>query len=190
VAYDLALNPDVQQKLFKEIAATNEELGGKNLNYDALQKMKYLDMVISEGLRKWPPAPAIDRFCVKEYKLKLDDRAEFTIEKGKYCWLPIYALQHDPKYWPNPEKFDPERFSDENKHNINAGAYIPFGVGPRNCIGSRFALMESKAVLYYMLLNFSFDATAKTEIPLIFSKTFFAFQAKNGVHLKFSPRVE
>jgi cytochrome P450 family 9 len=108
VAYELALNQEVQRKLFKEIEATKRELGGENLTYDALQKMEYLDMVVSEGLRKWPPAPVGDRFCVKDYKLKLDDKAEFTIEKGKYCWLPIYALHNDPKYWPNPEKFDPE----------------------------------------------------------------------------------
>lgn len=57
------------------------------------------------------------------------------MKPGEGLWLPIYAIHRDPQYYPNPKKFDPERFSDENKGNINPLAYLPFGVGPRNCIG-------------------------------------------------------
>lgn len=133
-SHGIVANPDIQQKLYEEIAEMNEQLGGKRITYEALQKMKYLDQVVSETLRKNPGAPQIDRNCNKDY-IYDDGTLRFKIEKGSNVLIPIYGLHHDPKYWSDPEKFDPERFSDENKHKIVQGAYIPFGVGPRNCIG-------------------------------------------------------
>jgi cytochrome P450 family 9 len=186
-AYELAVNPEVQQKLFQEIQTTNAELAGGNLTYNAVQKMKYLDMVISEALRKWPPAPITDRCCVKDYTLNYE-QYNFTIKKGQFFWIPIYALHRDPKYWKNPEKFEPERFSDENKSTINMGTYLPFGTGPRNCIGSRFALMEAKTVLYYMILNFSFEVTAKTQIPLKLARLPFGIKPEKEIYLVLNPR--
>lgn len=134
-AHELAVNADVQDKLYAEIRETNAKLDGKKLTYDELQKMKYMDMVVTEGLRYWPPAGMTDRLCVKDYEYN-DGEMKFKIEKGLSFWIPIYGLHHDPKYFPNPGKFDPERFSDENKANIVPGTYVPFGVGPRNCIGT------------------------------------------------------
>lgn len=134
LGYELAVNLDIQQKLYEEIREMNKVLEGKILNYDLLQKMQYMDMVISETLRKWPPAGLTDRVCVKDY-LYDDGTFKFTIEKGRAFWIPIYSLHHDPNYFPNPDKFDPERFGDENKNNIQPGTYAPFGIGPRNCIG-------------------------------------------------------
>lgn len=110
-----------------------------------------------------------DRTCVKDYVYD-DGERKFTIEKGSNIIFPIYGLHHDPKYYPDPDKFDPERFGDENKQNIQPGAYVPFGLGPRNCIGSRFALMELKGILYYLLLNFSFERNDDTQIPLKMKK--------------------
>lgn len=138
LAYEIAVNKDVEQKLYAEIEDINRQLNGQPLGYDTLQSMKYLDMVVSEALRKWAPSPVTDRICVKDYVYKDSDGLKFKIMKGDSCWIPTYGLHHDPKYFPNPRKFDPERFSDENKHNINMGAYQPFGSGPRNCIGKLF----------------------------------------------------
>lgn len=134
-AHELAVNADVQDKLYAEILETNAKLDGKKLTYDELQKMKYMDMVVTEGLRYWPPAGMTDRVCVKDYEYN-DGEMHFKIGKGLAFWIPIYGLHHDPKYFPNPGKFDPERFSEENKANIIPGTYVPFGVGPRNCIGT------------------------------------------------------
>jgi cytochrome P450 family 9 len=187
VAYELALNTEIQTKLYEEIQATNDELNGQNLSYEALQKMKYMDQVISEGLRKWPPAVVTDRVCTKEYTMNLDGQ-DIQFEKGRIVWIPIYALHHDPNNFSNPGKFDPERFSDQNKHKIRNDTYMPFGVGPRNCIGSRFALMESKAVLYYLLLNFALEPNKDTQIPLKINKSVFGFSSEKGVHLDFVPR--
>ena len=133
-AYELATNKDIEEKLYAEIVEMEQSLGGKPLGYDDLQKMKYMDMFTTEILRMWPPAMSTDRRCAKNYELKMDDKS-FTIEKGTTVWIPIYGLHHDPKYFKNPEQCDPERFSDENKNNVVAGTYLPFGIGPRNCIG-------------------------------------------------------
>lgn len=135
VFYELVVNPEIQQKLYEEIVSCNEQLGGKRINYDALQKMKYLDQVISETLRKWPPLTLLDRTCVKDYEYDDENKLHLKMDKGTVVRLTLYGIHHDPKYFPEPERFDPDRFSDANKDNIQPGTYIPFGVGPRNCIG-------------------------------------------------------
>ncbi|XP_037029354.1 cytochrome P450 9e2-like [Bradysia coprophila] len=147
--------------------------------------MKYLDQVINETLRKWPSVLATDRVCVKDYVYD-DGQLNFKIEKGSVVTFSIFELHHNPIYYPNPDKFDPDRFSDENKHNITPGTFAAFGQGPRNCIGSRFALMEIKVILYTLLLNFTFEANEKTQIPIKLRKIELA--AKHGVHLELKPR--
>lgn len=133
-AYELVCNPDIQQKLYEEIAEVDNDLDGKRISYDAIQKMKYLDQVINETLRKWPSVVATDRVCVKDYDYD-DGRLNFKMEKGSVVTFSIFEMHHNPSHYPNPDKFDPERFSDENKHNIIPGTLAPFGLGPRNCIG-------------------------------------------------------
>lgn len=89
--------------------------------------MKYLDQVISEGLRKWPLALFTERRCTKDHELELEGR-KILIEKGKQIWIPIYSIHHDSKIYGNPENFDPERFSEQNKYKIQPGLFIPFGL--------------------------------------------------------------
>lgn len=143
------------------------------------------------------------RLCVKDYEFEYDD-VKFTMEKGKNFYIPISAIHTDERYYPNPEKFDPERFSDENRGSIDPDTYIPFGafsndkilyskilvsgIGPRNCIGSRFALMEIKTIIYYLLLNFNFEVTKKTQIPIKLSKNPVQLQTEKGVHVGLQPR--
>lgn len=129
-----------------------------------------------------------DRVCVKDYDVNVDGKT-FTIEKDKVIMIPVFAFHRDPKYFPNPMKFDPERFSDENKHNIDPDTYLPFGIGPRNCIGSRFALMELKTIFYYLLKNFRFEVTAKTQIPLEFAKIPVGVKSEKGIWVGLKPRV-
>lgn len=210
LSYELCVNPDIQRKLYDEIVETNESLAGQRISYDKLQKMKYLDQVVSEGLRKWPPTPNLDRVCVKDYECEYGDNARFHFERGLPIWISVYGLHHDPKYYPEPEKFDPERFSDENKHNIVPGTYLPFGLGPRNCIGkhflqnfhtklvtdfiyipsagSRFALMTIKATLYNILLSFELQPNAKSQIPIKLVRSPYVLLPQNAFHLDLSPR--
>ncbi|CAH2269487.1 jg27298 [Pararge aegeria aegeria] len=134
--HELAVNPDIQDRLFEEIKEYNEKHNGK-LSFTAIQNMTYMDMVVSEVLRLWPPAMALDRICVKDYNMgKPNSKAtkDYIIRKGELVSIPSWCFHHDPEFFPNPQKFEPERFSDENKHLINPMAYMPFGLGPRNCI--------------------------------------------------------
>lgn len=126
LAYELIANPETQTKLQAEVDEVNNKLGGKMVNYEMIQNMKYMDQVVCETLRKWPAAPMIDRLCVKDYEIEYDDK-KFMIEKGKNFYIPIYGIHHDERYFENPQKFDPDRFSDENKANIDPDTYLPFG---------------------------------------------------------------
>ncbi|PNF23399.1 Cytochrome P450 9e2 [Cryptotermes secundus] len=183
----LAMHPDIQSRLQDEIDQTLKEDGGK-LTYEAVHGMKYLDMVVSETLRLYPPAVLVDRRCVKQYTLPAEPRC--TLKPGDGVYIPIYALHHDPDYFPDPEKFDPERFSDENKGNIKACTYLPFGSGPRNCIGSRFALMEAKIALVQLLSRFNLKVVPKTPIPIKISKSGFNMTIDGGFWIGLEQRVK
>lgn len=135
LSYEIAIQPEIQERLYAEIKKTQAELNGKPLDYDTLQKMKYFDQVVSETLRKWPPLPITDRYCIKDYWYD-DGERRLLIEKGTGISVPIVAFHYDPQYFPNPQRFDPERFSEANKQNIVSGSYMPFGIGPRNCMGN------------------------------------------------------
>lgn len=172
-AYELAVNPDIQQKLFEEVKATSELLDGKSIPYETLHGMRYMDGVVCETLRKWPPAAFTDRLCTEKFDYSDPETGlEMHFEKGDQFWLPFYALHHDEKYFPEPAKFDPDRFSEQNRHTINQDAYMPFGLGPRVCPANRFVLMAVKAFLYQLVLNFEIVPVDKTVIPLTPKKDF------------------
>lgn len=190
LSYELMVDQDIQKRLYEEIVETETSLGGKPLTYDALQKMKYMDMVVSETLRKWPTATLTDRQNKQDYEFDDGAGIKFVIEKGNTLWIPILGIHHDPKYYPNPERFDPERFSEENRSRITPGTYLPFGAGPRSCIGPRLALMEVKVAVYHLLKEFQLEPSDRTEIPLQLSKRAFSLQPANGVWVALKARKE
>ncbi|XP_063917119.1 cytochrome P450 9e2-like [Zophobas morio] len=183
MSYELAIHPDVQNKLRQEIDETLKSCNG-TLTYEVLMDMKYMDMVISETLRKWPTAAAVDRVCTKPYTIKPErpDEEPIHFKEKDIIIIPIYGLHRDPKHFPDPDRFDPERFNEKNKTNIKPYTYLPFGSGPRNCIGSKFALLETKTLCFYILANFAIVPVEKTQIPLQLAKTF-VMLAKNGFWL-------
>jgi cytochrome P450 family 9 len=182
-SYELAVNPDVQEKLRAEINET--ELNTKqNLHYDDLQKMKYMDNFVTEVLRKWPPAFLSERICNKDCTVEIENGKQVTIKNKQIVLMPIIGFHHDPAFFPNPDKFDPDRFNEDNKDKQNMNAFMPFGLGPRNCIGSRFALMEFKTVLYYMLLNFKINVCEKTQIPLKYLKSMTVVKAEKDIWIE------
>lgn len=135
-AYELAKNPDIQEKLFREMEEIRDNLKGEPVTYEIVNnEMKYADMVIMETMRLWPPSPhAGNRKCTKTYALTNTDGSTVKINPGDNIYYPVLALHYDEKYWPNPKKFDPYRFSEEKRHNIHPATYLPFGIGPRSCI--------------------------------------------------------
>ncbi|CAG9854551.1 unnamed protein product [Phyllotreta striolata] len=185
MSYELAVQPDIQDKLRKEIRDTFKKVGG-NLTYEALNKMKYMDMVISETMRKWLNFTVTDRLCTKTYVIEPQTANEtaLTLEPGTRIWFPIHAIHNDPEYYEDPDKFDPERFSDENKSKINISTYFPFGIGPRICVGPKFAYLQTKILFYYLLLNMEIVVTAKTKIPPQRARNGIGFtSAEGGLHL-------
>lgn len=131
LCYDLANHPDIQEELIAEVDKIREKFSDNLITYEALHKMKFLDMVVSESLRHRPPAGLTDRMCNKDYEIDLGNGRTIVIPKGKIIGIPIYQIQHDPEYFPDPETFNPQRFSDEN--SIVPGTYLPFGMGARIC---------------------------------------------------------
>lgn len=120
----------------------------------------------TETLRKYPPVDLLLRLASKDYKIPETD---LTIEKDTLVFIPVYGIHHHPDIYPEPDKFDPERFNDENKKARHPMAHLPFGEGPRNCIGLRFGLMQTKVGLIKLLTNFKFAPATKTTIPMVFS---------------------
>ncbi|KFM74679.1 Cytochrome P450 3A11, partial [Stegodyphus mimosarum] len=162
--YALALNQDVQDKLRQEVDEAIKANNGE-LTYETIQNMKYLDNVISETLRLYSPAIRTERYADADYKL---GDTGITIPKGMVITIPIFAIHRDPKYYPDPEKFNPDRFSPEERAKRDQYTYLPFGHGPRNCIGMRFALMEIKVCLAEVLRNFKIKRCPQTKVPLEF----------------------
>ncbi|XP_060657460.1 probable cytochrome P450 9h1 [Drosophila nasuta] len=189
LTYELCKNPEVQSQLYNEIREVQQKLQGKPLDYDTLVHMKYLDMVVSEALRKWPPAPRTDRLCNADIDLK-DENNQFVVslKKGDVLFIPIIALHYDPENFAEPTEFRPERFSDENKQEIKPFTYLPFGVGPRNCIGNRLALMEVKSIVYHLILKFQLEPAEKTVKDMMSSIQGFTMVPKEKFWIKFVAR--
>ncbi|XP_063229262.1 probable cytochrome P450 6a13 [Bacillus rossius redtenbacheri] len=163
--HELSVNTAVQDRLRREVATVLRR-HDHQLNYEALQEMKYLDQVIDETLRKYPPVSFLFRACTKPYTVP---GSNVHIDKGTMTIIPVRSLHHDPKYFPCPERFDPERFNEENVKKIPQFAYLPFGEGPRLCIGLRFGRMQVKVCLIALLKHFEFSVCDKTSVPLRFS---------------------
>ncbi|EDW92579.1 cytochrome P450 9c1 [Drosophila yakuba] len=169
-SYELMMNADVQEKLHEEILAVKEQLGEKPLDYNTLVGMKYLDCVVSESLRKWPPAFVLDRMCSSDFQLK-DEAGEVVanLREDDLVHINVAALHHDPDNFPEPEEFRPERFDEEHKHEIRQFTYLPFGVGQRSCIGNRLALMEVKSLIFQLVLRYHLKPTDRTPADMMSS---------------------
>ncbi|EDO45653.1 predicted protein [Nematostella vectensis] len=156
-SYFLAKNPKIQEKLQQEIDSVwsgEEEMP----SYDTVHDLPYLEMVISETLRLCPPGFAVIRECTKTCIIN-----KLRIPQGSRVLASVYSIHRDPKYYPDPDIFDPERFSPEGKASRDPYAYMPFGHGPHNCIGMRFAQMEIKLVLVRMLKRYTLCVTQDTK---------------------------
>ncbi|XP_012256022.3 cytochrome P450 6k1-like [Athalia rosae] len=158
--WQLALNPEIQERVRHEV---KEQLANHGLTLEAFQEMKYLNQIISETLRLFPPAPILDRLAMKDYKIPGSD---VVIEKGTVVYVPLCGLHWDPEYFPDPMKFDPDRFSDERKSSILPMTYMPFGVGPRNCIGQRLGMIQTLIGLALILSEYevSLDPDNKNSV--------------------------
>ncbi|KAM4748578.1 thromboxane-A synthase [Rhinophrynus dorsalis] len=174
--YLLAVHPSCQEKLLREV----DEFTRKHdiADYNTVNDLPYMDMVISETLRMYPPAFRFAREAARDCTV-MGQR----ILAGTVVEIPIGCLQNDPRFWPEPEKFNPERFTAEEKKKRHPFVFLPFGAGPRSCIGMRLAILEAKITLFRILQKFRFQTCPLTQIPLqvIALST---LRPKDGVHVK------
>ncbi|XP_070162712.1 cytochrome P450 9e2-like [Polyergus mexicanus] len=186
LTHEVGINFDVQNKLRAEIDDVLAQTNGQP-TFEAISQMKYLDAVINETLRLYPVGGFLDRKCVKEFKLPpaTSNGEPTTLKPGDSIWFPYYALHRDPKYYSQPDKFDPHRFLNGEVDN---SVYMPFGIGPRICIANRFALIELKIMLFYLLWRCDLEPDTKTKIPIVLSKKAYFMTAEDGFWLKLRAR--
>ncbi|XP_036144300.1 cytochrome P450 4C1 [Monomorium pharaonis] len=144
----LAEHKDIQDCVRKEVDAIMQENQGK-LTMKSLQDLHYLERCIKESLRLYPSIYFITR--VTSEKIQLNS---YLIPAKTLVHLNIRDVHRDPNFWPNPEIFNPDRFLPENFQKRHPYSYIPFSAGPRNCLGQRFALLEMKAMIAFLIHNF------------------------------------
>lgn len=131
-------------------------------------------------MRKYPPATTLMRVANADYNIP---GTKHIIKKGDKLVIPIYALHHDLNYYPNPYKYDPERFSPEQVAKRNPYCFIPFGEGPRACIGLRFGIMQARVGLAVLLNNFRITASPKTPRTLVIDKNKNILTSEGGLFL-------
>ncbi|XP_055696378.1 probable cytochrome P450 6a14 isoform X2 [Lutzomyia longipalpis] len=162
--YEMALNQDIQDRVREKVKTVLEKHGGE-YTYEACMELKYLDRVIQETLRKYPILDNLSRIVTNDYKIPGSNR---VLKKGTPIGVPVYAIHRDPEIYPNPEIFDPDRFTEENIQNRHPMAYLPFGEGPRVCIGMRFGMMQTRVGLATVLSKYRVQVTQKTPVPMTF----------------------
>ncbi|XP_045539510.1 cytochrome P450 6B1 [Papilio machaon] len=177
--YELAQNPDIQDKLIAEIDDVLSRHDG-NITYECLSEMKYLSKVFDETLRKYPVADFTQRNAKTDYVFPGTD---ITIKKGQTIIVSTWGIQNDPKYFPNPEKFDPERFDPENVKDRHPCAYLPFSAGPRNCLGMRFAKWQSEVCIMKVLSKYRVEPSMKSSGPFKFDPMRLFALPKGGIYV-------
>jgi len=156
VLFMFGCHPDVQEKAFEEI----QKICGNStdISLEQLGQLKYLECCIKETLRIYPSVPIIARRLGSDANI-----GGHFIPADTQILLNIYLIHRDSAYWKDPEVFDPDRFLPENSKGRHAYAYVPFSAGSRNCIGQRFALLEEKTVLCWILRNFKIQSLKRRD---------------------------
>lgn len=187
--YELSKNQDLQRKVQTEIDKILKGRDVSEVTYDLVSEAKILDCCIAETLRKYPPAPFLIRECTQTYGVPNTD---LVIEKGTPVIISCFGLHRDPDIFDDPLKFDPERFSDSSiGHGKAPGlCYLPFGDGPRICIGMIMGRLTSRLALLLLLSQYNFELFDKqlAEKELEFSPKQFVLTLKDDINLKVSSR--
>nr|AVL92835.1 CYP450 [Locusta migratoria] len=177
----LGHHPEIQEKVVAELDDIFREDRQRRPTTHDLNNMKYLEMVIKEALRLYPSVPVVSRKATKDVEI-----GGYTIPEGCTISLNIRHTHRDPEHWPDPERFDPDRFLPDRVQGRHPYAYVPFSAGPRNCIGQKFALLEEKAVLSYVLRNFRVETVERLEDLRLIGEL--VLRPINGVNLRLRPR--
>ena len=186
--FELVKNPDAMKKIQDEIDSV---VGDRQPTYEDIEKLEYTRLVVAETLRMYPEPPLLIRRCRTEDNLPKGCGREATVIRGMDIFLVLYNIHRDERFWPEPDKFDPERWLRSYKNpecpewegynpdlwrgkvlypnEISADfAYLPFGGGARKCVGDQFAVMEATVTLAMVLrrFNFEFDESKFTNVDI------------------------
>ncbi|XP_033215863.1 cytochrome P450 6B5-like [Belonocnema kinseyi] len=189
LGFELAHRPEIQENVRKEIETLLVKYNGE-LNYEALQEMTYLEKVLNESMRINHVVGTTFKLCTKETKLVGADGLTCTVKPGTAIVICALGIQMDAKYWPEPEKFDPERFSEEQKNNRQKFTFLPFGEGPRTCVGMRMAILLIKAAIATILKDFSIQLSPKMSLPWKRDETSFLNTPQGGFLVHVKPLVQ
>jgi cytochrome P450 len=174
----LGQNPDVEQKLHAEL---DRVLEGCTPNFSDLQKLPYTERMIKESMRLYPPAWGVARTVIKEFEL-----GGYRIPAGANVVMSTWVMHRDPRYFPDPEKFDPDRWLPEKAQKLAKFAYFPFGGGPRQCIGAAFAMMEATLLLATIAQRFQFRAEPG---HVVTPSPSFTLRPKHGIRMRLEKRI-
>lgn len=179
ILYCLSIYPNIQEMVYEE----QQCIYGKTSNKTTLQNllsMNYLEKVIKESMRLYPPVPTFARKIINDYHYNSN-----VLAKGGTAAIFSFGIHRNSRYFPNPEEFDPERFTVENSMTRPQYAYIPFSAGPRNCIGQKFAMLEMKVVISKLVRNYKFLPCPGFKPVLIPD---IVLKSDNGIRLKIVKR--
>ncbi|XP_061395496.1 cytochrome P450 6d1 [Musca vetustissima] len=165
--YELAMYPEILKKAQNEVDEVLRKHNLKpegRLTYEAIQDLKYLDLCVMETTRKYPGLPFLNRKSTQAFKIP---DSKLTIEKGTGIIISLLGIHRDPKYFPNPMDYKPERFA-EDSQDYSPVAFMPFGEGPRHCIAQRMGVINSKVALAKILANFNIQPMPRKEVEFKF----------------------
>ncbi|XP_059219419.1 cytochrome P450 6g1-like [Stomoxys calcitrans] len=183
---ELAKHPDVQNKLRTEIEHAICQNNDK-LSYEALNNLKYLDMVVREALRMYPALAITEREHSADNKgnlFSLKPYFDYNLPDGMAVMISISGMHYDPKHWPNPNVFDPDRFSMKNRQSRHPMLFLSFGQGPRNCIGFRLGLLQVKIGLIACLKNHYVKLCDRTNLSQHLDPRTIVLQIEGGITLE------
>src|SRR6202789_4059987 len=176
--YLLSSRPDCLKRVRQEIDSV---LGDAPLNHSDVPKLEFTTQVIQEGLRLYPPFWMIDRMAVA------DDRVgDIAISAGSTVIVYVYGAHHAPRYWPDPETFDTDRFIKGNEKQRTPFTYLPFGGGPRGCIGNHYAMLQILMILSDLLRKYDFPLAPGQTIE---ARPMVILRPKHGIRMTFSNTI-
>ncbi|KAK5646142.1 hypothetical protein RI129_004606 [Pyrocoelia pectoralis] len=177
----LSQNLKIQNNVVEELNEIFADDISRLVTLEDITKMRYMEAVIKEALRIYTPVPYISRTVSDEFEFDGG-----TIPQGVTVLLNIHGLHHNPKYFPDPDRFIPERFLGDHNGNGFPYSHIPFSAGPRNCIGQKFAMLEMKSVLSILLRHYEILPSNPRHTPLLSTQT--VLFSKNGIHVRIAKR--
>ncbi|XP_026740683.1 cytochrome P450 6B4-like [Trichoplusia ni] len=181
--FELAKNPEKQDRAIEDVDAYLRRHENK-LEYECVAEVPYLEACVDEAMRLYPVLGVVTRETSADYVFP----SGLKIEKGIRVHLPLYKLHYNPDYFPDPKKYRPERFYGDEKRNIKPYTYMPFGEGPRICLGMRFAKMQMTAGLITILKKYRLELASNQKRDLDFNPKSIITQPTEGIRLNFIER--